>query len=110
MWVRGLKHINILLFFWIFRVAPYVGAWIETRNCHLRCADRGSHPMWVRGLKLVDDGNLPVCNFVAPLHREATFKLIHLCPAVLIMYVYCLLALRYNEKDSFICKNEIAES
>ena len=32
-----------------------------------------SHPMWVRGLKLVDDGNLPVCNFVAPLHRGGDF-------------------------------------
>ena len=34
-------------------VASYVGAWIETRFrwcCRCSC---GSHPMWVRGLKLV---------------------------------------------------------
>ena len=34
-------------------VAPHVGAWIETRDAALIawvCA--GSHPMWVRGLKL----------------------------------------------------------
>ena len=34
-------------------VAPYVGAWIETRqDAHLQQGTL-SHPMWVRGLKLV---------------------------------------------------------
>ena len=32
-------------------VAPYVGAWIETRPERLRARRRTSHPMWVRGLK-----------------------------------------------------------
>ena len=33
------------------RVAPYVGAWIETKaNLNKFCCAR-SHPMWVRGLK-----------------------------------------------------------
>ena len=41
--------------FFASAVAPYVGAWIETtkkgggRGCHL------SHPTWVRGLKLIRD-------------------------------------------------------
>ena len=34
-------------------VAPYVGAWIETRWQTIRMLMAGgSHPMWVRGLKL----------------------------------------------------------
>ena len=32
-------------------VAPYVGAWIETRRTCSALADVTSHPMWVRGLK-----------------------------------------------------------
>ena len=34
-------------------VAPYVGAWIETTNVNTDNVDTESHPMWVRGLKLV---------------------------------------------------------
>ena len=34
-------------------VAPYVGAWIETGNEVFDDASSGSHPTWVRGLKLV---------------------------------------------------------
>ena len=33
------------------KVAPYVGAWIETRNCYKNTLPALSHPMWVRGLK-----------------------------------------------------------
>ena len=29
-WVRGLKHEQHVRFFVVCRVAPYVGAWIET--------------------------------------------------------------------------------
>ena len=37
-------------------VAPYVGAWIETKNRVTRWTFGKSHPMWVRGLKLwIDD-------------------------------------------------------
>ena len=32
-------------------VAPYVGAWIETDQTKANIAGKGSHPMWVRGLK-----------------------------------------------------------
>ena len=32
-------------------VAPYVGAWIETRNALGMHQIRESHPTWVRGLK-----------------------------------------------------------
>ena len=50
-WVRGLKPhlrqggclINL--------VAPYVGAWIETRPRWLEFIIPVSHPTWVRGLK-----------------------------------------------------------
>ena len=57
MWVRGLKHL------WYIRqtkdsnVAPYVGAWIETISESTDLHVCRSHPMWVRGLKLIIDGN-----------------------------------------------------
>ena len=34
-----------------FKVAPYVGAWIETPESAVFRAHVSSHPMWVRGLK-----------------------------------------------------------
>ena len=34
-------------------VAPYVGAWIETHNDIYLDSHSKSHPMWVRGLKLI---------------------------------------------------------
>ena len=34
------------------QVAPYVGAWIETRWSDIRVRAQKSHPTWVRGLKL----------------------------------------------------------
>ncbi len=34
-------------------VAPYVGAWIETAPHYFDDEGAMSHPMWVRGLKLV---------------------------------------------------------
>ena len=74
MWVRGLKlrhkggctevyRVAPYVGAWIetmmpymkllaFIVAPYVGAWIETPCRGRRLPDRWSHPMWVRGLKL----------------------------------------------------------
>ena len=35
-------------------VAPYVGAWIETRSLPRQMWMMQSHPTWVRGLKLTD--------------------------------------------------------
>ena len=35
-----------------YPVAPYVGAWIETLQLHLFRNFLKSHPTWVRGLKL----------------------------------------------------------
>ena len=35
-----------------FAVAPYVGAWIETYKPDVISGHAGSHPTWVRGLKL----------------------------------------------------------
>ena len=73
-WVRGLKHLYSLRGSERCRVAPYVGAWIETSRLKaemylpevapyvgawietliaLRLSiDNESHPTWVRGLKL----------------------------------------------------------
>ena len=72
MWVRGLKPTRDYSFLqtkvapyvgaWIetliggkissgISVAPYVGAWIETPQQHGDEASGQSHPMWVRGLK-----------------------------------------------------------
>ena len=33
------------------KVAPYVGAWIETKTLFADFLNYASHPMWVRGLK-----------------------------------------------------------
>ncbi len=35
-----------------YAVAPFVGAWIETRNVRSLPQLAWSHPSWVRGLKL----------------------------------------------------------
>ena len=40
---------------WQKYVAPHVGAWIEIRCPAPTLAWRGSHPTWVRGLKLGGD-------------------------------------------------------
>ena len=50
-WVRGLKQIVILFLKQPLKVAPYVGAWIETFSSILKEPKAGSHPTWVRGLK-----------------------------------------------------------
>ena len=34
-----------------YKVAPHVGAWIETLLCYYLTDTKTSHPMWVRGLK-----------------------------------------------------------
>ena len=53
MWVRGLKQSMIRCLYNCGIVAPRVGAWIETFGRF--CVEFGgkSHPVWVRGLKLV---------------------------------------------------------
>ena len=33
------------------KVAPRVGAWIETLSCYISLISAKSHPVWVRGLK-----------------------------------------------------------
>ena len=38
-----------------WRVAPHVGAWIETLLNRVKYAYYLSHPMWVRGLKQNED-------------------------------------------------------
>ena len=72
--MRGLKHSVSSTFYCLFEVAPYVGAWIETRNSILSVepeevapyvgawiettgtyfvdVHEQSHLTWVRGLKL----------------------------------------------------------
>ena len=53
MWVRGLKHLEHDDDAVVKWVAPHVGAWIETAIGAGANVLGGSHPMWVRGLKLV---------------------------------------------------------
>ena len=50
-WVRGLKPTRRLNANTMIKVAPRVGAWIETSNPICYCIDILSHPVWVRGLK-----------------------------------------------------------
>ena len=50
-WVRGLKHLFKTRQFY-GRVAPRVGAWIETAGLSRAETATESHPVWVRGLKL----------------------------------------------------------
>ena len=52
-WVRGLKLFDRIEVLEHVKVAPFMGAWIET-SLIVVAADEGgrSHPSWVRGLKL----------------------------------------------------------
>ena len=51
-WVRGLKLLRVAQLVCLLMVAPYVGAWIETKVLSLYVANLSkSHPTWVRGLK-----------------------------------------------------------
>ena len=43
-------------------VAPRVGAWIETENAVKSLSIISSHPVWVRGLKLLLQ--TMICNFL----------------------------------------------
>ena len=52
-WVRGLKHNTYQQTLIPIRVAPYVGAWIETNRRQQTSHRVKSHPTWVRGLKRV---------------------------------------------------------
>ena len=47
-------------------VAPYVGAWIETRLEGAGNYEYKSHPMWVRGLKHVLNNDVGWIHKVAP--------------------------------------------
>ena len=52
-WVRGLKHAISVPDICLRKVAPRVGAWIETHPIGEPAEEvRRSHPVWVRGLKL----------------------------------------------------------
>ena len=53
MWVRGLKQPEFDNLGKQPIVAPHVGAWIETSNFETFMKSYWSHPMWVRGLKLM---------------------------------------------------------
>ena len=51
-WVRGLKHDIWKQRKLLRRVAPRVGAWIETVGAFVNQSNLdSSHPVWVRGLK-----------------------------------------------------------
>ena len=53
MWVRGLKPCGSCALCQEKKVAPHVGAWIETELWKVYRRQIMSHPMWVRGLKLI---------------------------------------------------------
>ena len=53
-WVRGLKHNLSRQTRVVAKVAPYVGAWIETTKKQGYRTTVKSHPTWVRGLKLLN--------------------------------------------------------
>ena len=87
-WVRGLKPatkplqpqfvcvaprvgawietINAVISFFSAYVAPRVGAWIETRKNKYQKRRSGSHPVWVRGLKLCRINQRHIVCCVAP--------------------------------------------
>ena len=50
-WVRGLKLDHREPCVKCYRVAPCVGAWIETFVLIGSISSKRSHPVWVRGLK-----------------------------------------------------------
>ena len=51
-WVRGLKHTTTGTHHNVHKVAPCMGAWIETiAQAGKAQAETMSHPVWVRGLK-----------------------------------------------------------
>ena len=50
-WVRGLKQKRYFEASRRRKVAPRVGAWIETRRPCSAAVSYASHPVWVRGLK-----------------------------------------------------------
>ena len=52
-WVRGLKLMIQKILIQLIKVAPYVGAWIETILGLILAILSKSHPTWVRGLKLL---------------------------------------------------------
>ena len=64
-WVRGLK-LSVLMLTNQSKVAPYVGAWIETLMNASRYFVLGSHPTWVRGLKRYSETLWPQLFRVAP--------------------------------------------
>ena len=51
-WVRGLKLLQFQHEKDSQKVAPRVGAWIETVDREKKLTPSVSHPVWVRGLKL----------------------------------------------------------
>ena len=66
-WVRGLKLPKQILQKVMLRVAPYVGAWIETpESGSIGMPLDESHPTWVRGLKHNSSINGDNNGFVAP--------------------------------------------
>ena len=48
-WIETIETTKIRL---LYIVAPHVGAWIETQRTRAQQRNFKSHPMWVRGLKL----------------------------------------------------------
>ena len=65
-WVRGLKQLAVVHQPVDLRVAPRVGAWIETPIPRPLDPKRESRPVWVRGMKRLKGVVIPVVREVAP--------------------------------------------
>ena len=64
--MRGLKYYVLAVALDPPEVAPHVGAWIEILLLSMAPELSGSHPTWVRGLKLTHTWNLSPLDYVAP--------------------------------------------
>ena len=65
-WGRGLKRVGLGVDVADDGVAPFVGAWIETRSPSAALPSFVSLPSWGRGLKLCSSPALVVYQLVAP--------------------------------------------
>ena len=61
-------------------VAPYVGAWIETRTDLATNGHDGSHPMWVRGLKHHPEPHVIEQEMSHPMWVRGLKHTVLLCP------------------------------
>ena len=72
-----------------YAVAPYVGAWIETANSRLNKKMLESHPMWVRGLKLIAHSDEQQCGLSHPMWVRGLKQTFHLNQGIITSRTLC---------------------